>query len=159
MADLSSIIDDILDLKQRILNAYFWGESYSLSKDEVEELAGIIAEHSLLKERLLAAKQIYDQTKGSKRYAAACSELGLNTGKKEPKINSESFFHDYLRLITTGDYELEDFLFKHKEPKPLAKKEAIEKLAKEYGFYESSEEPYKAAYQYLKRILQKKKKN
>ncbi len=148
------------EIKQKILDLYYNNEKFCiLNSDEIEELAVIIGEHSLFKERIYSALEAYQQTDGQGKYAAACKELGFNTGKKEKKINSEEFFQDYIRLITAGDLSSDDMLFQKKVTDPLTKREALEKLAEKYNFYNTAKEPYNAAYQYLKRILQEKKKN
>lgn len=121
-----------------------------LDRDEVEDLIYIVKEHILLKEKVTAAKEVYQQTDGQNKYADACKELGLNTGKRESCINSKALFEDYMALITRGYCDFAD-LAHNGRIKPISREKALHRVAEKYDF-----PSYKAAYQYLKRFLRGK---
>ena len=131
-------------LIDRLLNAALTQQPLALSKAEVQELAGNIAEYRIMKERLLAAWAAYTTPdKHEKRASNAIKELGFSVGKRTSRINHKALFHEYLNLIL-GGIDWETF----KSIPAISKEEAIQALQEKYELAS-----YDAAYKFIQRII------
>jgi hypothetical protein len=133
---------------QHIADKFFYAalseNSLELNKSEVHEVAGIIVEHMVMKERLQAAWAAFTSPdRHEKRASNAIKELGFSEGKRRSRINHNAVFHEYLNLIL-GGIDWDTF----QQIPAIPKQEAVQAIQKKYELAS-----YESAYKFIQRAI------